>query len=502
MKARKKLYRSAAVQAADRCAVDFLGIPSEVLMENAGIACADAACSMTKPGDRVVVLAGVGSNGGDGFVLARHLARLGREPSVILAGSPERLRGPAALNYHILSSLRIPCSHIDDMTDEALRNALSQASLVVDALLGTGASGAPKGAVLRAVVAAEDASCILAIDGPTGVNLDDGTIPGASIDADATVTMIAEKVGHRVSPGLWRCGDISVTHIGVESSAILDDQDAVSLVDEMFVSDRFPQTSRCAHKTSRGGVFLIAGSPRYSGAAALSALGALRGGAGLCVVAAPAEVRSSLSSIPECIFESLESPSDLVSVVERWRPRCSVAVLGPGLDRSDWSREVASSFFGVWDGASVIDGDGLFYLGELNPLRRADRVLTPHEGEAGRLLGCSSREVATERLAAVDELGRRYGVALLKGEGTLIGDGTHQAVVAAGSQSLAVPGSGDVLSGLVGAFMTRGCAPFEAAAIAAWVHGRAGELMEHRGVDGVLASEIAAVCPSVMGGLP
>lgn len=496
------LYSSGDIQKADRCAIDNLGIPSEILMENAGRACADRALSMTSPKDRVCVLAGTGNNGGDGMVAARHLHCGGREVRVLLAGKAKAVKGAAGLNCRILKALGIPCVELSDMADGELEEILSHADLLIDALLGTGAKGSPRGDVLRALRAMKGKSPIMALDGPTGVNLDDGTVPGEAVTADLTVTMIGKKIGHAVFPGRLHCGKVESVHIGVDGECILPEPTgkATFSVSQDYVRENYPATSSTAHKGSRGGVLLVAGSPRYPGAAALASMGALRGGAGLAVLAAPEAVRPYAASMPEVIFEPLESPGGIGAVFDRWKKRCSALVLGPGLDRTEFSKQVFASSMEFWNGNTVVDGDGLYFLKEWPAARfSGGLVITPHEGEASWLMDCSSEAVSARRLEAADRLGEKYGVCLLKGPGSIISGKTLRAIEPWSSPVLAVPGSGDVLSGLIGALMSRGCRPFNGAALAGWIHGKIGHDLLERSPDGFLASQIAHMIPEILG---
>ncbi len=497
------LYSSGDIQNADRFAMEKLGIPSEILMENAGMVCSDFAASMTLPGERIVIMAGTGNNGGDGMVMARHLHRKDRDVMVFIAGRIDDLKGATLLNFSILDAIGIPCIELSLMADQDLENALSDADLLVDALLGTGAKGAPRGDVLRAVRAMKGRSPILALDGPTGVNLDDGSVFADTVLADLTVAMLARKIGHEVFPGKLFCGRVELAHIGVDEGAILPEpigKETFS-VNEEYVRMNYPLTSSLVHKGSRGGVLVVAGSPRYPGAAVLAARGALRGGAGLCILAAPEVVRSYVASIPEVIFEPLESPSEVIDVLDRWRDRCSTLIVGPGLDRTEFSRQVFVSSMSLWRGNIVVDGDGLFFLPETDISASSGLIVTPHEGEAAGLLGCRVADIFSRRLNMAESLGGKYGVCLLKGPGSIVCDSLTRAVEPSGAPTLAVPGSGDVLSGLIGALWSRGCSPFNAAALGGWIHGKVGELLFARSPDGFLASEIADMIPDVLGGV-
>ncbi len=496
-----RLRSSSQVINADTKAMEEFSVPPEILMENAGLVCADFAASMTSVGDHVLIMAGVGNNGGDGMVMARHLDRMGRRAFVLIAGEMAKIKGPSSINMSILRSMGIPCVEMSSVSDDFIKDRLSQSSLVVDALLGTGSSGEPRGEVLRAVLAVDGFSPILSVDCPTGVNVDDGTVPGKAVRADLTVTMVSKKIGHEVFPGKQFCGRVELAHIGISSERLLEcDDDSLILVDESYVGINYPRIPIDAHKYSRGGILVVAGSEQYPGAAALVARSALRAGAGLCVLAAPPSIRPFLSSLPEVIFESLDRPKDLDRVLERWSKFCSVTVIGSGMGRSTLSKEIFMDVFLRGPSSVVVDGDGLAFLPEAGLSRKTSIVITPHEGEAARLMGWNRDMVSQNRLATAGSLAGTYGVCLLKGPGSLVCSRSSRAVISSGNAALSVAGSGDVLAGTVGALWSRGCSPFDAAALGGWIHGRSGETLSCRSIDGVLASEIADGIPDVLGG--
>lgn len=487
---------------ADVKAIKEFSIPSEILMENAGSACADFAASMTSVGDTVLIMAGVGSNGGDGMVMARHLDRLGRKVFLFIAGDEKKVKGASLTNLLILKSMNIPCVEMSLVSDEFIKDRISESSLVVDALLGTGASGDLRGQVLRAVQVIDGFSPVLSVDGPTGVDMDDGTVSGKAVSSDLTVTMVSKKVGHEVYPGKRHSGRVEVVHIGIASDRITDfAKDEMILVDEGYVRRAYPQTACDSHKYSRGCVLLVAGSDRYPGAAALSSIGALRAGAGVCVLAAPDSVRPYVQHIPEVIFESLNSKKEIPKIISRWGASCSVVVLGPGLGRSALSRDIFTEFWSSSLPSVVVDGDGLFFLPEADISSAKEVLITPHEGEAARLMGWPRERVSQQRLLVAGSLAGRYGTCLLKGPGSLVCSRQARGVISSGNATLSVAGSGDVLAGAIGALWSRGCIPFDAAALGGWIHGKSGELLSSRSTDGALASEIANKIPDVLGGL-
>lgn len=489
-------YSPDSIVAADRFVIDVMGIPAIVLMENAGRECARHACNLADEGQKVLILAGSGNNGGDGFVIARHLHRQNRIVQVITSVDPEKISGAAGINCKIAISLGICVRDSDLLSSEEIKGCMSSSDLVVDSLLGTGAKGDLRGQISRLVSLIGAAKKIMAVDGPTGVNLEDGSVSGEYVRADATVTMIAPKSGQAVNPGMSACGKLIVADIGVSARVALKDKPAITKVAD---SSRFKPLDDNIHKGDRGGVLIVAGSSVYPGAALLSARGALRGGAGLCVVISESSVLPYFRSLPEAIIEEVPATdSEFEKLIEKWSGRCSVAVLGPGLGREDRSEFIYKSVTEHWKGNLIIDGDGLYYLSQ-DSSSRTDLMITPHEGEAGRLLGWTPGKVKNNRLKALEMLSHKFGVALLKGADTLISDKSNIYVNHTGSPALSVPGSGDVLSGLCGAFVARGLNNLDAVAIAAKMHGRAGELLSSsHGVDGVLASEIADAVPDAI----
>lgn len=497
-----RLYSSQEIARADQRAMTDLSVPSEVLMENAGSLCANYAFSMTSIKDKVVVMAGTGNNGGDGMVVARHLDRMGRSVTVFIAGEVEKTRDATAVNLKILKSLGIPCFEMDSISDNFIKSELDGASLVVDALLGTGASGKPRGQVLRAVEAVSGFSPILSVDGPTGVNLDDGTVPGKAILSDLTVTMVSKKIGHAIFPGKTYSGKVEVAHIGIDPARLLDvEKNAFFSVDENYVASRYPKASFNSDKYSRGGVLVVAGSCDYPGAAALVARGVLRAGAGLCVLAAPEQVRPYLNSLPEVIFQPIKNVNDVPKILDRWSSPCPVTVIGSGLGRSDFSKDLFEAFWLSGLSSVVVDGDGLYFLPKMDLSAVGKVIITPHEGEAARLIGWTRDRVACNRLLAAGSLGGRYGVCLLKGPGSIVTSRERRGVISSGNECLSVAGSGDVLAGAVGAIWSRGTNAFDAAALGGWIHGKAGELLSKRSLDGALASEVADKIPDVLGGV-
>lgn len=272
-----------------------------------------------------------------------------------------------------------------------------------------------------------------------------------------------------------------------------------------FCSSLLPPLPRDIHKGDRGGCLVAGGCNHYRGAPLLSLLGFLRAGGGIAVLLADEEICAAAASfIPEAIFLSgllHATDSTIESQISEWEPRADCLIVGPGMGRSERAGEVFALLWNLWKKDLIVDGDGLYWLKELSgAISRRERVLlTPHEGEAGMLLDIPSKEVALHRLKAVRKLAEQWGVVLLKGPDTLVDDGKRTASTSLGTPLLAVPGSGDVLAGAIGAFTARGIPLFESACLGAWIHASAGrDLTDDFGQDGTLAREIADALPGIL----
>jgi len=492
------LFDSAALREADRRAGTDHAMPSILLMERAGLATADAARAAF-PGLRAaLILVGGGNNGGDGMVVARHLAEAGWEVEVAAPGG----RGPESADGAVMTAI---ASSMGIRVETWAPGPAGEGRLVVDALLGTGSSGAPRGRLGEAAAwAAECGAPVLAVDVPSGVEADTGRVPGAAVRAELTVTYHGDKLGLRVAPGSAHAGRVVVADIGIPSaveippSAWLAGPGAVAAV---------PPKAPHGDKYAAGAVLVVAGSPGLTGAACLAARATLRAGAGLTVLAVPAPVQPAVAAQLVEVMSAAVPHEDghlVLASVERVvaeAGRASALALGPGLGRAGTTTAAVEEILHRVELPAVVDADGLWHLGD-DPGRLAARaaptVLTPHAGEAGRLLGRPRQEVEGDRLAAARELAERSrAVVVLKGAGTLVAapDGPL-AVSAGGSAALATAGTGDVLTGAVAAFLAKGMDPFAAATAAVAAHARAAEVAG-RG-DGTVASDVLEALPEAV----
>lgn len=493
------LFDAAAMREADRRASERHAMPSILLMERAGLATAQAVLERFPRRRAAWVLVGPGNNGGDGMVVARHLAEAGWSVRALAPGGREPAGADSAAMVAVAGSLGIRVQPLGDARPPA-------DAVVVDALLGTGASGRPRGAVGAAIdwLMACGAP-IVAVDIPSGLDADTGVAAGPCARAALTVTYHGDMVGLAVAPGRDHAGEVVVADIGIPSAVALEP--AAWRAGEA-VCERLPPRAAGADKYAAGAVLVVAGSPGLTGAACLAARATLRAGAGLVVVAVPEAVR------PEVAGQLLEvmtagvpdqdghlAPASVDGLVAQSGRVAAVAV-GPGLGRRPATTAALGQLLARLPQPVVLDADALWHLAEAPHLlagRTAPTVVTPHAGEAARLLGWDRGEVERERLRAARELAGRLGVTVvLKGPGTItVGPGGPAVVNDTGSSALATAGTGDVLTGAVAAFLAAGMDPLAGAAAAVALHGRAGDLAG-RGA-GTIASDVLEGLPRARG---
>jgi NAD(P)H-hydrate epimerase len=497
--------------ALDRHTIETLGVPGEVLMESAGRAVVEAVLELLRLGDadvredvEVVVVCGTGNNGGDGLVVARHLHGLGVAVRAALLGDPKKLRGDAAANWKRARAAGVAL--------EGPRWRPPRRGVIVDAIFGTGLTrkveGAPASAIRRINAARDLDVYVLAVDLPSGVDSDTGQVHGVAVEADCTVTISLPKLGLALEPGRTRAGEVLVARIGIADSA-----PAVSPSAELWTPAAaawaLPDRPVDGHKGTFGHVLLVAGGEGKTGAAALAATAAVRGGAGLVTIACPAGLNDVLEvkcteamtvPVPDTERRSLAAAAE-DAVVGLARER-DVVACGPGIGRERETGGLVRALAKRVECPLVLDADGLFpFAGEPEALaaRRAPTVLTPHPGEAARLLGTTAAKLGRDRPGAARALAERTGaVVVLKGAATLVADSSGRlAVNPTGGPALATGGTGDVLTGLVAAYLAQGLAAFEAACTAVYVHGEAGDAYTRdHGASGLAAGDLADALPA------
>ncbi|MGH2888601.1 MAG: NAD(P)H-hydrate dehydratase [Solirubrobacteraceae bacterium] len=493
---------AAQQRAVDAWAIEERGIPSLDLMERAGAGLAELALAQAPRGS-IAVVVGSGNNGGDGLVAARLLRERGREVRVLLTGPEERLRGDARANLD-----RLP----GDPARTLAPGALGGAAAVIDAILGTGFSGDPRepaaGAIEAVNAAADTGAAVIACDVPSGVDASTGEVAGAAVRARATATFAAGKPGLWISPGRDHTGDVVVIDIGIPPGAPVTP--TTGLIDGV-VLERIPRRGRDSTKFAAGAVLVCGGSTGLTGAPCLASEAAMRAGAGYVTVLVPASLNVVFEQrLVEVMSVSLPdaggslTPAGVDAVLER-AGRAGALVLGPGLGREQASLEFARMLAARVPIPLLLDADGLnAHAGALESLagRPAPTVLTPHAGELGRLLGIDSAEVAARRLALARRAAELAGaIVVLKGDDTIItAPGGTAAVSRGASSALATAGTGDVLSGVIGAFLSKGVEPLTAACAGVLVHATAGRLAaETIGPEGVIASDVIELLPRARG---
>lgn len=480
------------------------GVSVESLMHEAGRAVAACALEHNPKAERIAVLCGKGNNGGDGLVAARFLAEHQRKIEVLVAASRSELNANAQRELGRLREPGITPVFAPDRDWEARLQDLSSADLLIDALLGTGAKGAPADAVEAAIHAINQSSRpVLAVDIPSGIDADTGEAAGEYVRADRTVTFGLRKPFVYQGDGMLAAGKFEVAPIGFPDSLLETPRGALAFG---FQEARalMPARDRDAHKGSEGHVLIVAGHHAMPGAAFLAAKGALRAGAGLVTVAAiPPVCRIVAGQLPEAIFVPLPEEEGVLGLsakeaILQASQQADALVIGPGLGGWPETGELLEALFDSVRISIVVDADALNHLAKGHSRPRSPFLLTPHPGEAGRLLGIAAAEVQRRRFDSVRLLASKFaGTVLLKGAYTLIAEpGAPLWVNTTGNPGMAAPGMGDVLSGVIGSLLAKGLPPNRAAALGAYWHGLAGDLCAAEvGPAGYLASEVADMLP-------
>ncbi len=507
-----RLCTAREMMLADQWAIKTLGIPGAALMETAGRYCAEVFVEKFAelfPGP-VLIVAGKGNNGGDGYVIARILADQGWDVTTCVLARPEQISGDAALMLKVLQRLHPECLLF--MTDEdELEQSFVESSpdIIVDAIFGTGLQSEVQGvqaAAIRCINAADVP--VLAVDIPSGVDGSTGRICGLAVQADVTVTFDRAKIGHGSQPGAARCGELHLVDIGIPHSGRPRLESHVRIIQDEDASAFLPRRPVTGHKGRFGHLLVVGGSTGKSGAAALAGDAAVRSGCGLVTVAVPEPIHDIIEvklteamSVPLPAEQGILQESAVPRILELAAERQALA-FGPGLGQSSGLRTLLVELLISLDVPLVIDADGLNLLcGQLDLLKRrktGSLVLTPHPGEMARMCEISVAELEADRFELASAFARKHEVVLLlKGARTLIAapDGRVNINVT-GNAGLATGGSGDVLTGLLGGLLAQGKPAFEAASLAAWLHGRAAErLSDELGTAGLAASDLLLQLP-------
>jgi len=479
------LYTADAMRQIDELAIKGLGIPGGHLMERAGVAVAGEILERYEP-EEAVIFAGKGNNGGDGFVVARELFDAGVEVTVFTLAPAGAYEGDAKLNLEILGRLGVDVreAFAEDAPADEVAMLTEMADVVVDAIFGTGFTGAAKGAAAEVIGLINEApGTVVSVDVASGVGASTGVVNGPAVMADLTVALHAAKVGHFVTPGGVHSGEVVVVPIGIP--ALLDHGTDVWLLSEEAAGDLVVPKGSLDHKRSVGTLLVVGGSRGMTGAAHMAAMAALRSGAGLVHAAFP-EGSHGPKPFPEVITVEVPGKDGQFTAAARdalegEAARLKAVAVGPGLGRADEAQKLVP---------------------ELLAGREQPTVLTPHEGELGRLMGLPAEDVAARRLECARSAAQRSGATvLLKGEASIVADPSGRCyVIPTGNPGLATPGTGDVLSGAIAAQLAKGLAATDAACLGGFLHGLAADLAAENavGTEGMVASDLFQFLPAAV----
>ncbi|MDR3089138.1 MAG: NAD(P)H-hydrate dehydratase [Desulfobulbaceae bacterium] len=510
------------MRAIDQNAIDNLGIPAALLMENAGNAAVEMMreCLGDCRGGFACIFIGPGANGGDGLVIGRRLAQMGCKPLFMMLVDPEQLTGEAAANYATIRKMGIPtlqmqpqrlASACDTMFRET-QSAGRPCYAVIDAIFGIGLNRPTEGIFAEAIVwinrvRSDHNTPIVAVDCPSGLRLNTGRVAGPCVKADYTACFGYPQPGHLMADGKEVCGELHVLNIGLTGQNSGEEGGAILLADEALAKKMVIPLSRPAncHKGDHGHLLICGGSPGKTGAAILAARGALRAGAGLVSMVAssvllPTYAAALVEAMAVVVPGTHIGQANLAAILAACDGKSALAI-GPGLGLGASQEELALRLYLEAPLPMVVDADAITLLAkhpdEL-PQAEYPRVFTPHPGELGRLLRCSSSEVQRDRLAAVRRASemlnqnQRHHVVLLKGSGTIIASPDEQLFInATGNVGMAAGGMGDVLTGVIGALIGQDMSLTKATVVGAYLHGLAADMLLPKTGIGYLASEVA-----------
>ena len=482
------VYSAGQVRALDRVAIEVFGIPAFDLMTRA----ADAAYGVLKrrwPEAReILVFCGAGNNGGDGYLIARRAQQDGMSVRVVAVSDPRRLRGAAAEAWAACASAGVAILTWPTLLEDELAP-----DVVVDALLGTGIDRDLDAVYAGAVAYINETlnAPVLAIDVPSGLDADSGLVRGAAVHAEVTITFVGLKQGLFLGVAPDFCGALEFADLGIPTQVAVGIRPALRRLAAGDLAAALPPRPRTSHKGANGRLLLVGGGPGMGGAIRLAAEGALRAGAGLVYVGThPLNVATIMAGRPEIICRGVERPSDL----DAYLATSDALVLGPGLGQSDWAEMLWQALV-LAELPLVLDADGLNWLAK-QPKERKHWLLTPHPGEAARLLGKLPAMIEQDRLGSVNAIARKYGaITVLKGARSLVAEPVDPndvlvSVCSYGNPGMATAGVGDVLAGVLGGLLAQLRDPGRAARVGVVLHALAGDAAAAEGERGLVASDL------------
>jgi len=499
------------MQAIDRRAISELGIPSLVLMENAGVAVVKELEREfgELEGKRCLILVGRGNNGGDGLVAARHLLNRGAKVKVFLAAEERELSPDCKFNLDIFKKIQGEIHVLSQPVLSKLKINLALNDLVIDALLGTGFSGELKGMMPEVIeMVNECRTPVVSVDIPSGVDPTTGAVRGPGVRAALTVVLGWLKTGLVLYPGREYCGKIRVVDIGIPK--ILAANIKRYLTNEQIMSE-LPARPGWGHKGTFGHCLVAAGSKSMTGAAYLTSQALLRAGAGLVTLAVPESIRSQFPPSEVIVVPVPDGGNGYmgtssIELLLKLMEKKDVLVVGPGLGSAPETESVVRALLENWQGPLVLDADGLNQLKDRSWLQalpetvRRKWVFTPHPGELSRLMKVPTAEVNANRMEIAWTAYQELGVNMvLKGAPTIIAGDSRMYINSTGNPAMGTAGMGDVLTGIIGGLLAQGMDPFLAAAAGVYAHGKAGDYLSCRfGDRGIIASDMLKVIPMML----
>ena len=526
-----KLPTAKEMQALDRCASDIYGIPSIVLMENAGVGTVRMIEKNLGPcrNSFALIFIGPGNNGGDGFVIGRHLHQRGCQPIFFILTEPEKIRGDSRVNLNIVKNLKLPYHVIDSTvkveTIPVLFKQFESRGLpcyaIVDAIFGVGLSRNVEGHFADTINLINQPGFrgktpVVAVDTCSGIDADTGKILGTCVHADYTATYGCAKPGHYIHGSSHSTGKLTVIDIGIPPEAVFQADISTELVTAQLIHKITSKLHReqSSHKGQHGHLLLLAGSSGKTGAAILAAMGGLRAGAGLLTLAVPAPLNQIFESrlieamsLPLPNSQDCLSIKDLELIMENLSDKQAV-VLGPGIGLSSATAGLVLEIYHRAPCPVLMDADALTIISENRGKLRSPagpRIYTPHPGELSRLIGKSTISIQDNRLDAVVLACNLFkntehaSIVVLKGAGTIIAENDGSTYInTTGNPGMATGGMGDVLSGIIGGLLCQGLSPLEASLAGTYLHGAAADLLSQKETFGFTASEVAAALPQAM----
>ncbi len=480
------------MQQMDQYTITKIGLPGVVLMENAGAKIVqEITHQLSSENPKIVVIAGSGNNGGDGFVIARRLYDEGYDCLLCLASDPKRIKGDAKLHFDVYLNRELPIQYIHENSKKDLPEILERANIIVDAILGTGVSGPvrqPYAEIISMINTVAQEKKVVSVDVPSGLNSDSGKAEGPAINADQTITFVYPKKGFFLQDGPIHVGSWKAVDISVPPSTVKDIELSMpSVITKALVQSVIPKRPINGHKGTFGHVLVVGGSRQYVGAPLFTAKSALLSGAGLVTLAIPENIYPiAAAQVPVALFSPLSetdghfserSIHEITSKLQKF----DVIAVGPGMSRFPEGEKWMETLFQSATGQTiVIDADALYLSRNYLPLLKSykgDIVFTPHPGEMAILLNMTVAEVEKERMEHAKKFAQKYGIhLLLKGHRSIIASPEGEIFInPAGHDALGKGGSGDVLTGLIASFIAQGAQSLDAMIAASYVHAKAGE---------------------------